>query len=635
MKTYSFRQARHLLKTVYKWFQKHQDDMDSQQKNKLDMDLKTLDDAIVSRDQKTVNSLTNQLETFADRNCKKGIFDYTKELVVALVFALIIAVVVRQMWFELYEIPSGSMRPTLREQDHLTVSKTQFGINIPLEAAHFYFDPDLVQRTSILIFTGANIPSLDQVTNYFGIFPYTKRYVKRLLGKPGDSIYFYGGKLYGVDANGQPITELQDSPWMQKLEYVPMLTFDGVISGAQNQADFKMMNQLIGRLLFSRSGVKGQIYNGKEWVKDNPAAQLKPHDTIETYSDFWGMRNYAMARLVTYEELQQNPRVDLTGIEKGVLYLELQHSPSFSYPAPVFQQGYPYLLNPPISVIPLQQSHIDSLMDNMYTARFVMKNEHAGRYSPEKASEISADSPEFSGIPDGKYELYNGIAYKVDWGGIRSTLAKDEPIYSKDPLNVQKLFNLGIDFSTQASPRAQGGRYFPHRYAYFRDGDLYVLGAPLLKKGDPALANFLEREKAKQEHATSDKPYVAFHDFGPPLKEDGSYDVGFIRTFGVTVPQGQYFVLGDNHAMSSDSRMFGFVPADNLQGVPCYIIWPPGERWNVPEQKPYPLFTVPRLIVWGIALLVACLWYAYYRYSMSVPYIKRNQVSSQKSWRGE
>ena len=39
------------------------------------------------------------------------------------------------------------------------------------------------------------------------------------------------------------------------------------------------------------------------------------------------------------------------------------------------------------------------------------------------------------------------------------------------------------------------------------------------------------------------------------------------RTFGpVTVPPGQYFVLGDNRDNSADSRYFGFVPRDSITG---------------------------------------------------------------------
>lgn len=42
----------------------------------------------------------------------------------------------------------------------------------------------------------------------------------------------------------------------------------------------------------------------------------------------------------------------------------------------------------------------------------------------------------------------------------------------------------------------------------------------------------------------------------------------------VTVPPGNYFVMGDNREFSSDSREWGFVPEDKIIGKSFFVYWP-------------------------------------------------------------
>lgn len=41
----------------------------------------------------------------------------------------------------------------------------------------------------------------------------------------------------------------------------------------------------------------------------------------------------------------------------------------------------------------------------------------------------------------------------------------------------------------------------------------------------------------------------------------------------VVVPEGKYFVMGDNRDFSSDSRYWGFVPRENIVGKPLLLYW--------------------------------------------------------------
>ncbi|HJO39882.1 MAG: signal peptidase I [Vicinamibacterales bacterium] len=70
-----------------------------------------------------------------------------------------------------------------------------------------------------------------------------------------------------------------------------------------------------------------------------------------------------------------------------------------------------------------------------------------------------------------------------------------------------------------------------------------------------------------------DEPYV--HYLRPPSDPDSPYAGADVREqYGpVTVPAGEYFVMGDNRDNSQDSRYWGFLPRELVKGRALVIYW--------------------------------------------------------------
>jgi signal peptidase I len=623
MKLFTLSKSRKALFSIYHLFLRKRKKLPPEQSSEIVEDLKALEKTVMSRDRAGASSLAHQCLRYTRTHLKKSGFEQFRDLVFALAFALLVALTIRQVWFELYEIPTGSMRPTFKEGDRLVVSKTTFGINRPFSAQHFYFDPKLPERSGIMVFTVENMDVHDAETLYFYFFPGKKQLVKRLLGKPGDTLYFYGGKIYGVDAAGKDITPLLQPKELEQIDHIPFIRFDGNVvttepfqsgvgEGYRNAIIYQM-NEPVARLsLLSNHNVEGELLSLKQ-IRDRSMPPIK------NYFDLWGFKNFATARLLTKEQIKKRLNKLDQDVGEGTLYLDLKHHPSLDDLA----LGKDQLgrLRPKFvlsrAVIPLDEPHLRRIFDNLYTVRFVVKNNFAMRYGMSPGSSTHF-LPRLEGVPDGTYEFYHGEAYQIKWGSVAKKLSKDHSLYKFTPERVQLFFNLGIDFDTRLYSDALGELFDTSRFAYFRDGDLYLMGTPVIKKGEAALSSFITRQKTRAEEANLQNPYHPFVDEGAPYK-DGKLDVEKIRQFGLRIPENMYLGLGDNFAVSSDSRDFGFVPQGNLRGAPSFIFWPTGPRFGVPNQPPYPWINFPRIIVWGLVLVAIIFWRLWHRRRYRLP----------------
>lgn len=513
--------------------------------------------------------------------------DYLKEFVGAIIFALVVATLIRTMWFELYEIPTGSMRPTFQEQDHLIASKTSFGINIPLSTGHFYWDQERIDRNQIVIFTVGDLPVPDPDTTYFWLFKGKRLLVKRLIAKPLDQLYFYGGKIYGRGADEKPFTID-----FANIAHVPVLSFEGTISHEGTSLLLSQTQEKLAKFTKQRDGLL--LVNGK-WIPDEPSKARQPHNAVTTYSDFWGFKNFALVKLLTKEQVKE---AKLTKEPlRTEFYLQLQHHFNLTYPKPVTfaSSGQEQLLLVPhTTLLPLDDDHLQRLMDHLYTGRFVVRDQHAYRYI---AGAEARDSIILSKVPDGTYEFHDGKAYEVKWAGVQEELPKEHPLYQRTTGFCQGLFNLGFEFNPAYDSGPDQPWNFSQRFAYYNQGDLYVMNAPLFTHEEATLQAFVKAEEERQNDSSAKRPYLAFVDTPPPMAADGGIDPDFLKNFGMHVPAGKYFVLGDNYAMSSDSRAFGCVPEQYLKGTPLWVFWPVGAHWGAPLQPYLGWISLPNAII--------------------------------------
>ena len=120
------------------------------------------------------------------------------------IYAVLIAIAIRTFAYEPFNIPSGSMIPTLLVGDYLFVSKFSYGYSkfsfplpLPLFSGRILFTTP--QRGDVVVF---KLPRDD-----------TTDYIKRIIGLPGDRIQVIHGLLY---INGQPVREERTEDYVTK-----------------------------------------------------------------------------------------------------------------------------------------------------------------------------------------------------------------------------------------------------------------------------------------------------------------------------------------------------------------------------------------------------------------------------------
>jgi len=177
----------------------------------------------------------------------------------ALMWALLIAGVIRTFAIEPFKIPSGSMKPNLLVGDFLFVSKWDYGYSRysfpfgfpPFKGKIFEKSPS---RGDIIVF---KLPGQENIN-----------YVKRLVGLPGETIKVIDGLIYikkeGSD-NFEVMEQSEDGLFFDKQEnaQLPQLI----------ENNYKILNGRVDKVTYANGEVK-EVLNTKTFLDDTPEYKI-------------------------------------------------------------------------------------------------------------------------------------------------------------------------------------------------------------------------------------------------------------------------------------------------------------------------------------------------------------------------
>lgn len=126
-------------------------------------------------------------------------------MLLAAVTAVVLAALIRTFFVEVYYIPSGSMEPTLHENDRVLVNRMGFSAGEIHRGDLVVFDG---RGSFSPLHNGDSLPvqTVKKVGQWFGLTGSDTIYVKRVIGLPGDRVSCCDANDR-ILVNGEPLVE--------------------------------------------------------------------------------------------------------------------------------------------------------------------------------------------------------------------------------------------------------------------------------------------------------------------------------------------------------------------------------------------------------------------------------------------
>ena len=167
------------------------------------------------RDWRAISAATNELERLLEGElaaARKGVLRQYAE---SIAWAAVIALVIRFFLLEPFQIPTGSMIPSLLVEDHIFVAKCSYGVQIPFVNS-YVLQWGQPARGDVIVFPFPvkEKPGCREAPGGedrdCSHPDYQKDFIKRVVGLPGDRVSLRNNRIH---INGEPIeSELLDDP---------------------------------------------------------------------------------------------------------------------------------------------------------------------------------------------------------------------------------------------------------------------------------------------------------------------------------------------------------------------------------------------------------------------------------------
>jgi signal peptidase I len=180
-------EARHVVAEARRILKKKRDGIPQGVAAEIEEAVAATEAALGTGDLETLRQSATALDEKMDQHLafarKSTVREYSESIVVAVAIALLL----RAFVIEAFQIPSGSMIPTLEIGDHIFVSKFAYGVGIP------FTDKKILalrepHRGDVIVFKYPLGPETD--------------YIKRVVGLPGDRVEVRRNEIF---INGKPM----------------------------------------------------------------------------------------------------------------------------------------------------------------------------------------------------------------------------------------------------------------------------------------------------------------------------------------------------------------------------------------------------------------------------------------------